>query len=123
MGLLVLLWGAGVCSGPRGALLVGMWGHSVISGLMFLVIGLLCEVSGARLLVLLRGLAASVGVSALTLLLCLANAAFPGTLLFWMELLSGAMAAAAVPLVGLAVTVCSGLCLLSGLWVWHALSR
>ena len=120
MGLLMLLWCAGLSSA---VLLVGMWGHSVISGLMFLVVGLMCEVSGARLIVLLRGLAAGFGASGLLLVLCLANAAFPGTVLFWPELISGAVACSTVPVLGLAVIVCSGLCLLSGLWVWHTLSR
>ena len=120
MGLLVLLWGAGVSCG---VLLVGMWGHSVVSGLLFLVIGLLCEVSGVRLVVLLRGLAGGAGLSGLILVLCLANAAFPGTVLIWVELVSGAVSCSTVPVLGLAVIVCSGLCLLSGLWVWHSLSR
>jgi len=86
MGALVVL---GVIGVPVSALLVGMWGHSVVSGLMFLVVGLLCEVSGVRLVVLLRGLASSLGVSGLLLVLCLANAAFPCTVLFWVELLAG----------------------------------
>ena len=45
MGLVMVAWGVGVCSG---ALLVGMWGHSVISGLMFLVVGKVCEAGGVR---------------------------------------------------------------------------
>ena len=122
MGLLVLLWWSGVSCG---VLLVGMWGHSVVSGLMFLVVGLLCEVSGVRLVVLLRGGLGSFGSvgSFGVLVLCLANSAFPGTVLFWVELVSGAVSCSAVPVLGLAVIVCSGLCLLSGLWVWHSLSR
>jgi len=52
-----------------------MWGQFVVTDLMFLVVGLLCEVSGVRLEVLLRGLASSLGVSGLLLVSCLANAA------------------------------------------------
>ena len=45
MGLIMVAWVGGVSSG---ALLVGMWGHSVIAGLMFLVVGQLCEAGGVR---------------------------------------------------------------------------
>jgi len=72
-----------------GVVLVGMWGHSVISGLMFMVVGLVCEVSGVRVLVMLRGLCSGMGVSGLLLCLVLANAAFPCTVLFWVEVLAG----------------------------------
>jgi hypothetical protein len=45
MGLIMVAWAGGVSCG---ALLVGMWGHSVIAGLMLLVLGQLCEAAGVR---------------------------------------------------------------------------
>eukprot|EP00906_Rhabdomonas_costata_P015078 RCo021632 len=104
-------------------LLVGMWGHSLIAGLMFLCVGLLCEVANQRLLVGLRGLCSATGVGSVLLCLCLANAAFPCTVLFWVEVCAGYSLVCVIPCCGIAFIVLSGLCLVSGLWVWHSLSR
>lgn len=69
------------------------------------------------------GLAGHAGLTTLLLVLCLANGALPGSVLFWVELVWGAMWCCCVPSVGAVVVVGSGLCLVSGLWVWHSLAR
>ena len=121
MGMLVGLSLLGVSAG---ILLVGMWGHSIIAGVMFLVIGLLCELSGVRRVGSLLCVSSSVpSLSILILLLCLANAAFPGSVLFWVECVSGSVLCASVPVLGFLLIVCSSMCLVSGLWVWHSISR
>ena len=122
MSVAALLWLLGV---SNGVLVVAMWGHSVVSGLMFAVVGALCELAGTRLIVELArsGLLVSLGWSWLLLLIVVANASFPGTVLFWFEAVAGAVLGSTVPGLLLVVIVTSGLCLVSGLLVWHTLSR
>lgn len=122
MSVALLLWLLGISAG---VLVVAMWGHSLVAGLMFAVVGALCELAGTRLLVDLArsGLLGSLGWRWLLLLLVLANAAFPGTVLFWVETVAGAVLGATVPVLLVLVIVTSGLCLVTGLIVWHTLSR
>ncbi len=70
--MLAVLWAVGVAEPVVG---VGMWGHSLVAGWMFLVVGTVCERAGNRGVRDVGAAGAASGLGALLLGLVLANGA------------------------------------------------